>query len=326
MPTVPLDPQVKEMLDAMAVMGAPPLSSLTPQQAREQMKLMAGARRYPEPRASSDDHRVPGPGGDIPVRVYRPAPPPGGGQPEPLPLVMWFHGGGWVIGDIDTHDATCQQLAVQVPAVVVSVDYRLAPEHRFPAAVDDCEAATRWAAATAAALGADPVRIAVAGDSAGGNLAALVAHRLRDARREGDTTAPQLSFQLLVYPATDLTCEAPSHAENGEGYLLTSEAIAWFLGHYIPDRAARRLAGASPLRADDLTHLPPALVITAEYDPLRDEGEAYARALTAAGVPATASRYDGMIHAFFGMDAQLPAAVAAVDEAATALRGALHPA
>lgn len=269
--------------------------------------------RMPDRPAAAEDRTVPGPAGPIPIRIYRPD------ADSPLPVLVYFHGGGFVIGDIGTHDTTCQQLAVRIPAVVVSVDYRLAPEHPYPAAVEDCLAATRWARDHAGEFGADGHRVAVAGDSAGGSLAAVVSLRCRDA---GD---PPLSFQLLVYPRTDMLRSFPSHEENSEGYLLTAPAIRWFLDHYIPEER-RKEPDASPLYAENLRGLPPALVITAEFDPLRDEGEAYATRLQEAGVPAQTSRYDGMIHAFFGMDGVLPQANDALDRAATALRAALHPA
>ena len=244
------------------------------------------------------------------MRVYRPE------SETPLPVVVYFHGGGFVIGDISTHDTTCQRLAAGVPAVVVSVDYRLAPEHRFPAAVEDCDAATAWVAAHAAELGGDPARLAVAGDSAGGNLAAVVARHARDAG------GPAIAFQLLVYPATDMTGSLPSHTENGKGYLLTSDTMAWFLDNYLAGENVSD-PDASPLFAGDLGGLPPALVVTAEFDPLRDEGEAYAERLRQAGVKATTSRYDGMIHAFYGLDPIFDAAKRATAETVAALRDAL---
>lgn len=306
---MPLDPQVRAMLDQLAALGQPPVSELTPDEARPAMGRIA-LGRLPEPPVPSEDRRIEGPGGELPVRIYRPV------SAMPLPVVVYLHGGGWVIGSVDTHDSICQQLASQVPALVVSVDYRLAPEHPYPAAIEDAVAATRWVHGHANEFGGDPGRMAVAGDSAGGNLAALVALALRDAG------GPALRFQLLVYPAVDLTCSFPSHIENAEGYLLTADSIRWFLGHYIAEADAKTPA-ASPFFVDDLSNLPPALVITAEFDPLRDEGEAYAARLAEAGVPASATRYDGMIHAFFGMDALLPQAAQAMEQAAGALRAAL---
>lgn len=309
---MPLDPQVQAMLDQMAAADQPALHESSPAEARAFMTALAGLGKYPDPLAAIENRSIPGPAGPMPVRVYTPQ------TAQPLPVVVFFHGGGWVIGGIDSHDSTCQQLATMVPAVVVSVDYRLAPENPFPAAVDDCLAATRWVHGHAAELGADPSRLAVAGDSAGGNLAAVISLKARD---EG---GPPIVFQLLVYPATDLTRSFASHIENGEGYLLTNDAIEWFLNHYLPE-AERKNPDASPHFADDLSGLPPALIITAEFDPLRDEGEAYADRLCDAGVAAAASRYDGMIHGFFGMDLVLEAAGRAVQEAATALHRALYP-
>jgi acetyl esterase len=307
---MPLDPQVRAILDQMAAQNMPPMSQLSPDEARAAMANLAALGRYPDERAPTEDRTISGPGGDIPVRVYRP------NADRPLPVVVYFHGGGWVIGNIETHDTVCQQLASLVPAVVVSVDYRLAPEHRFPAAVEDCVAATGWVYEHAGELGADGSRLAVAGDSAGGNLAAVVSIKARDAG------SPPIRFQLLVYPATDMTRSFPSHVENGEGYLLTNDSMEWFIGHYLPE-AERKNPEASPLFADSLAGLPPALVITAEFDPLRDEGEAYAERLRESGVDVRASRYDGMIHAFYGMDLLLPQATRALQESAEALRGAL---
>ena len=307
---MPLDPQVSTLLDQMEAQAGPSINQMTPEDARTMMRTLGTLAKYPDERAPAHDRRIPGPAGEIPIRVYTPA------ASEPLPVVVFFHGGGWVIGDIETHDATCQQIATSVPAVFVSVDYRLAPEHRFPAALEDCLAATRWVGAHAGELGADGAHLAVAGDSAGGNLAALVALQ---ARNQG---GPPIVFQLLVYPATDLTCSFPSHVENGEGYLLTSESIRWFLDHYISE-PERKGSDASPHFADDLSRLPPALIITAEFDPLRDEGEAYAARLKEAGVPVTLTRYDGMIHGFFGMELVVDGAARAVQQAVSALRQAL---
>src|SRR3546814_455608 len=260
-----------------------------------------------------DDRHVPVPeGDDIPVRVYTPADAVAG----EAGVLVWFHGGGWVIGDIATADATCRALANRSGAVVVSVDYRLAPEHQAPAALDDCLAALCWTVENAELLGIDATKVAVGGDSAGGNLAALVCQRMRD------EFGPAIEFQLLVYPVTDCTLSHPSIEENAEGYFLTKATMQWFCAHYLGEQDPAS-AAVSPLRAESLAGLPPALVITAEYDPLRDEGEAYAAALKVAGVPVEATRYHGQIHGFFAMESVLDDAKHAVDMAGAALRAAL---
>jgi acetyl esterase len=307
---MPLDPQARSLLDQLEAMGAPPLSQQTPEEARAGFAVLAAVAGPPEDPVPTEDRSVPGPAGGIPVRIYRPK------RDHPLPVVVYFHGGGWVIGDIASHDTICQRLAAGVPAVVVSVGYRLAPEHRFPAAVDDCDAATSWVSARATEFGGDPARLAVVGDSAGGNLAAVVAIHARH------TGGPPIAFQLLIYPGTDMTWSLPSHTENGKGYLLDSDTIRWFGHNYLAD-ADPRDPDASPLFADDLSGLPPALVITAEFDPLRDEGEAYAERLRQAGVTVTTSRYDGMIHGFYGLDSVFDAAKRATFETVVALREGL---
>jgi len=307
---VALDPQVRTLLDQLKMMGSPPMSEQTPEDARAGYALLAAVSGAAEDPVPTEDRSVPGPAGDIPIRLYHPQ------SDEPLPVVVYFHGGGFVIGNIATHDTTCQRLAAGVPAVVVSVDYRLAPEHHFPAAIDDCDAATKWVAAHAAELGGDPTRLAVAGDSAGGNLAAVVARRARDAG------GPAIAFQLLVYPVTDLTSSLPSYVENATGYLLEATTIVWFYDHYL-DGADPRQADASPFFVDDLAGLPPALVLTAEFDPLRDEGEAYAERMRDAGVAVTTSRYDGMIHGFYGLDSIFDTSKRATAETVAALQDAL---
>jgi acetyl esterase len=305
---MPLDPQAQALLDQFAALGGQPLSSMSVADARRAMMLLASMRGEPPPIGNAVDRHIPGPAGEIPVRIYTPA------GTAPLPLLLYFHGGGWVLGGIETHDATCRELANGAGSVVVSVDYRLAPEHKFPAAAEDCYAATQWAVAHAAEVGADARRVAVAGDSAGGNLAAVVSQMARD--RGG----PVLVFQLLVYPATAAAFDTPSYRDNAEGYLLTTADMRWFWGHYLADEADAASPYASPLRAARLAGLPPALVITAEFDPLRDEGEQYGQRLDDAGVPARVSRYDGMIHGFFGMTHLMDKARAAVQEACTNLR------
>jgi len=307
---MPLDPQARFVLDQLEALGSPPMHTLTPAQAREASRAWIAGAGEPEPVARVEDRAIPGPAGVIPVRVYTPA---GGG---PFPVLVFFHGGGWVIGDLDTHDGTCRSLTNGAGCVTVAVDYRMGPEHKFPAAPEDCYAATRWTAEHAAELGGDPTRLAVGGDSAGGNLAAVVA---RVARERG---GPPLAFQLLIYPATDLRMQSPSIDENADGYFLTRDEMTWFRGHYLRDEADLTDPLASPLLAPDLRGLPPALVVTAEFDPLRDEGEAYGRRLREAGVPTTISRYDGMVHGFVGMTAFLDKGRQAVEECARALRAA----
>jgi acetyl esterase len=306
---MPLDPQAKAVLDQMAALGLPEMHTLSPEAARAQ----AEARRIPGPIqevANVEDRTVPGPLGEIPVRIYTPE---GSG---PFPALVFFHGGGWVVGSIQGSDHTCRALANGGGCVVVSVEYRLAPEHKFPAAADDSYAATRWVAENAAAIGVDPARIAVGGVSAGGNLAAVVALMARD--RGG----PSLVHQLLVVPVTDYRANTPSYRENGEGYQLSANGMRWFWNHYLASESDGAHPYASPLYADDLRGLPPALVQTAEYDPLRDEGEAYAARLREAGVPVTATRFPGMIHGFFSLATVLDQGQKAVDEASAALRTA----
>ena len=307
---MPLDPQAQAVLEQMADAGLPPLGSVSVEETRQGMVAATAAGEEPEPVAKVEDRSVPGPGpgGQIPVRIYTPQ---GSG---PFPVLVYFHGGGWVIGNVDTHDPTCRTLTNAAGCVVVSVDYRLAPEHKFPAAVDDCYAATQWVAANAAAINGDSSRIAIGGDSAGGNLTAVVAI---EAREQG---GPPLVFQLLVYPVTDYSFSTPSYRDNADGYLLTKDSMVWFWDHYLRSEADGQDYRASPLRASDLTGLPPALVITAEYDPLRDEGEAYAARLQESGVSVTCTRYDGMIHGFYGLTAVVDKARKAVEESVAALR------
>jgi acetyl esterase len=298
------------LLDGLAQAGGPALSELTPPEARELYKSLS-AMDQPEEVARVDDRVLPGADADIPVRVYTPHDAVG----VPAPLLLWLHGGGWVIGDLDTADATARALANRSGAVVVSVDYRLAPEHTAPAALDDALAALTWSVENAELLGVDASRVAVGGDSAGGNLAAVLCQRVRD------EFGPDIDFQLLVYPVVDCTLGHPSIEENAEGYFLTKDAMVWFCGHYLGDVDPKH-PSVSPLHADSLAGLPPALVITAEFDPLRDEGEAYAAALREAGVSVDAIRYAGQIHNFVGMAALLDDGKDALDRAGAALRAA----
>ena len=300
---MPLDPQIAALLDFLAASGAPPMHEGTPEQAREMFRALAVGGRPPAsvvPVASVEDVTLPGATGPLPARVYRPE------ASGPRPTVVLFHGGGWVIGDLDTHDSMARSLCRDCEAVVVSVDYRLAPEAPFPAAVEDAVAATRWAGSELASLGGSEV-LAVAGDSAGGNLAAVVAQQLRD---EG---GPELAALLLVYPATDVTGDYPSREENAEGYFLDLATMVWFMGHYAGDPMHHTDPRLSPLRGK-LEGLPPTVVVTAEFDPLRDEGEAYAAALADAGVEVEVRRFDGMIHGFFDMGPHSSSAQAAIDE------------
>jgi acetyl esterase len=308
---MPVDPQVRALLDQAAAAGRPPLRGQSVEESRALMRSMIAVSGDGPKIGRVEDLAVPGPAADIPVRVYWP------GGDGPFPILVWFHGGGWVLGDLDTADSTCRSLAAKSGAVVVSVDYRLAPESPYPAGVDDAWAAVSWVVANAARLGGDPDRVAVGGDSAGGNLATVTALR---AKRNG---GPKLLFQLLVYPVTDGTMSRPSYAENGVGYQLTADTMEWFYEQYLGDGDPKDPL-VSPLYAadEDIAGQPPAFVITAEFDPLRDEGEAYARRLEQAGVAVTLVRYDGQIHGFFGLDAFIDAGKAAHDEAATALRAA----
>jgi acetyl esterase len=309
---MPLDPQVKVLLDQLAAAGGLPLDQMSPAEARTMFAGMTALAGTPREMASVENRAVPTPDGDVPVRIYTPAT---GGTPRPL--VVYFHGGGFVIGNIDSHDGTCRELADLTGSVVVSVDYRLAPETGAPGAAEDCYAVTKWVAENAADLGGDAARLAVAGDSAGGNLAAVTPLLARD--RGG----PAIKFQLLIYPVTDLTMSQPSIDENAEGYMLTAAGLRWFYDHYLGSVTDPKDPAVSPLFASDVSGLPPALVITAEFDPLRDEGEAYAARLQEAGVPVTVTRYDGLIHGFFGMGLVLDGAAAAVIETAAALKAGL---
>ena len=308
---MPLDPQTKSLLDLMAALNAPPLSEQTPEQVRVGIKMQRELVPVEsEPVAQVVNRTIPGPAGEIPVRIYAPA---GSG---PFPAMVFFHGGGWVICDLDTHDGLCRSLCHGAGCVVVSVDYRLAPEHKFPAAPQDCYAATQWVAGHAAEINAIPGKLAIGGDSAGGNLTAVVAQMARD---QG---GPRLAFQLLIYPATDFDFDGPSIHENAEGYFLTRDDMIWFTNHYLSSDEDKKNPLASPLLAADLRGLPPALVITGEYDPLRDEGEAYARRLQEAGVPVTLARYDGVIHGFLSLEPLTDKGKRAKEECSQALRAA----
>lgn len=309
-----LDPQLKGLLDAMAAQpDAPKISDQTPEMGRA---MYLGMSQMLEPQnieiGAIENRNIPGPAGEIPVRIYTPLNAASG----PLPVIVFFHGGGWVIGDLDTHDALCRTLSNETGAKVIAVHYRLAPEHKFPAAVEDCDAAVKWVSANAASLGVDANRIAVAGDSAGGNLSAVVSQLSLPA------DAPSIRFQLLIYPAVDANANTPSYVENGEGYFLEKSTMDWFFGHYASGADANDTR-LSPLRANSFAGLPAAYVVTAGYDPLRDEGKLYADALSAAGVAVEYVNYPGMAHGFFNMQGVLDTSREAVKAAAVAVKKAL---
>ncbi len=307
-----LHSDVRRLLEILEAEGGPPLESLPPAEARalalEALQTRGGT---PEPLHSIENLVIPGPDGEIPVRVYTPD------APAPRPAMVYFHGGGWVVCNLDTHDVVCSAIARRAGAVVVAVDYRLAPEHKFPAAVTDSYAAFLWVAANVEKLGIDSTRIAVGGDSAGGNLGAVVSLKSRDEQ------GPAIALQVLVYPVTDLSrTDTSSYCAFADDHYLTRAEMEWFRGHYLRTVEDRTDPYASPLLAPDLGNLPPALVITAECDPLRDEGEAYAHRLEQAGVPVTCTRYPGMIHPFFSLSGAIPAAFEAIDQVAAAVRTA----
>ena len=302
---MPLDPILEEMLKQMAEAGAPPMTEMPPADARVMYRAMNEANTR-APMHEVTDLTA----NNVPVRIYRPSP------DDNLPCLVYFHGGGWVIGDLETHDNICRNLAGEANCVVVATDYRLAPEHPFPAPLDDCYTVTEWVASNAGQLGIDASRIALGGDSAGGNLTACVSLK---ARREG---GPSIVHQLMVYPVTDAALDTASYETNGEGYMLTKDSMIWFFDHYLGDSADRQHPYISPLREDDLAGLPPATIITAEFDPLRDEGEAYGEKLRAAGVDTLVKRFDGMIHGFFAMTDLLSPAKEATSLAASRLKAA----
>jgi len=308
---MPVDPKIAELLAEAETIDPRPLEELSVAEARARGgSVNAAPALAPEPVAEVrdviTDTRPP-----IPVRLYRPRP------GTTLPLLVYFHGGGWVVGSVAISDPFCRALANASGCAVVSVEYRLAPEDRYPSAAKDADAATRWAAEHAAGLDVDPSRIAVGGSSAGGNLAAVVTLM---AREQG---APPLAFQLLHVPVTDHDFGTPSYRANATGFGLTRKGMTWFWDHYAPDPKVRDEPYASPLRATDLSGLPPAHVVTAQYDPLLDEGKAYAARLLEAGVPTTYVEYRGMVHGFTSMAMSIPAGRTAIDEMGAALRKAL---
>jgi len=306
-----LHPSARRVLDLIRDSGRPPFEAMTPAEARV---AYAAARQVlqPEPPAVAEwrDLSCPGPGGAVRLRLYRGL----GAGAGPQPCLLFLHGGGWVVGDLDSHDQLCRELANRLAAVVVAVDYRLAPEHPFPAAAEDAAAALRFVAGQAGALGIDAARIAVGGDSAGGNLAAALCLMARDGQ------APMPMFQILFYPVTDLAAESPAYGRFIEGYVLNAASMRWFIGHYVPDPAARADWRASPARAGSLSGLPPAFLMTAGHDPLSDEGVAYARRLEAEGVPVSHLHISDQIHGFLTLGKAIPASAVTLGQAAAALR------
>ncbi len=309
-----LDPQARWILDVIEQSGKPALNEVSAVEARK-MYLEAMAILNPEKPDvyRIEDRTIPGSARHIPIRIYTPKPT----DDEALPVLVFYHGGGYTIGDLDSHDTPLRALANESGCVIVSIDYRMGPEHRFPAAVDDCYAATCWVFENAATLGCDAARLAVGGDSAGGNLAAVVT---QIAKREN---GPKIAFQLLIYPATDMSASSESHKRLSQGYRLTGDLIKWFTDNYIAPKDYGDVR-ASPSLEKDLSGLPPALIITAGYDPLVDEGQEYARRLNEAGVPTTYTCYKGMIHGFFGWWGVFEAAKQAISQAASTLRVALR--
>ncbi len=311
---MPLDPQARLYLDRLAALGVPPVNGLTVSQARTTTESMADELFGLKDTVDViREATIPGPGGHIPVRIYTREPDDSGAA------LLYFHGGGWVFGSFDTHDGVCRALARRAGLTVVSVNYRLAPEHQFPAAVEDAWAATRWVVEHASALGMrQRPRLAVGGDSAGGNLAAVVALRARDAGID-------VGLQLLVYPVTDCRMSTASYEEFATGYGLSRAEMEWFLNHYLPATTDRSDPAASPLCATNHRGVAPAFIITAEYDPLRDEGEAYATKLHQAGVSVRLRRYEGLIHGFYRMGSLFQQTSEALTECAQALRLSLEP-
>jgi acetyl esterase len=308
-----LDPQAKAVIDLLIKSGRPPYHQLSPKDARQMFRDTRPASTPPAPEIGAVKDLS---AGGIPVRLYRPRGVPAG---TPLPVLVYFHGGGWVIGDLETHDVLCRQVTAGAGISVVSVDYRLAPEHKYPAAVEDAWAATRWVAAHAAELGIDARRLAVGGDSAGGNLAAVVAILARD------HGGPSIALQVLNYPVTDLAAEAPSYSDFADGFMLTRDSMRWFAAHYLASKDQAADWRVSPLRAPSLAGVAPALVVTAGFDPLRDEGDAYARTLREAGVQVEHVCYGGMTHGFLPMGRLIETGNRGVAHIAAALRHALQP-
>ena len=298
---MPLTPIVQNLLQTMADAGGPAISDLPPETGREVYRMMHQENQKAEMHSVQDSVA-----GTVPIRIYRPT------AADNLPCIVFFHGGGWVIGDLETHDSACRMLAEETGQVVIAVDYRLAPEYPYPAPMQDSYEAFCWIHAHSSDLNIDNQKLSVAGDSAGGNLAAVICLRARD------ESGPAISHQLLIYPVTDAAMDTVSYRDNGEGYMLSEATMVWFFDHYAA-QDVRQDHLVSPLLAKDLSGLPPATIITAEFDPLRDEGEAYAKRLTEAGVSTELKRFDGQIHGFFTMTDVMPEARQAARLAASQL-------
>ena len=307
---MPLAPEAQALLDQLEAMQPPPLESLSPQEARAFAQAMAQMGGEKEEVGQVEDKTIPGPFGDIPLRIYTPQ------GKCPWPALVYFHGGGWVIGDLEMVDDSCRMLANRMPGVVVSVDYRLAPEHKFPVAAEEAYTAVLWVVEQARSLGVDPRRVGVGGDSAGGNLSASVCLMARDRGK------PDLDFQVLLYPTLDFKRNTPSYESFSQGYLLTREAMAWFAGHYLSRLEDAQNPYAAPLEAKNLQGLPRALVVSCEFDPLRDEAESYARRLGEAGTKVELARQEGMIHGFFTLPVIFPQALDAIVRVARFISGA----
>ena len=311
-----LDPDNQQILDMMKAAGRPPVSALQPDEARKMYRASRGALQPELPdMAEVRDLSAPGPAGDIPLRLYRGM----GTQPGPLPVMAFYHGGGYVIGDLDTHDYVCRKLANVAQCCVIAVDYRLAPEHKFPAAIEDSAAALRWIVKEAQSLAIDPARVAVGGDSAGGNLSANMAHLARDGE------VPPLCFQMLLYPGTDMSMSQPSYNRDFTQFPLSIEAIKYFIGHYLRDGKDYTDPRAAPLLAVNFKGLAPAFVLTAGYDPLADEGIAYARKLEDNDVRVTLVHMSDQMHGFLTMGRVIRASDLALEMAGAALARALRP-
>ena len=308
---MPLDPQIETILGLIKQSGLPEVWQLTPDQAREQYLMRVRKLEVKQSIHRTEDRRIPGPDSDLPIRVYWPREAKPG---ELFPVLLWLHGGGFVIGNLDTHDSVCRMLAEQADCMVVAVDYRLAPEFKFPAAVDDSHAVLRWLASHGSEIGVDAKRIAVGGDSAGGNLAAVLSILARD---QG---FPPIALQLLIYPCTAPEPETASHHKFAEGYVLSRNSIVWFYKHYLRSQRDANDFRFAPLQTDDLSRLPPAFVLVAGYDPLRDEGVEYSKRLIEAGNRVTLANYEGVVHGFYLMGGAVDAARRAVAQSAAALK------